>query len=88
MAVDGFGKEWMTDDKNDLDKLIRKEKLYLTIEYKTNEDNIVYFHLVVKTKKGVDLINFKALTPLNDADILSMIKSVIRNKKIDKILYE
>lgn len=83
---DSFGKEWYDYDNDSLNKFIKIHRLQLTIEYKTNEMGNVYFHCSVKCRKNKNIFDYNDLYPLNDSQILSHLKNIVREQKINKLL--
>lgn len=87
--IDSYGKKW--DASDELDNYLRKNKIGIIIEYISEPDkqsllgHRVYFYLKVNKKKRT-IITYKETMPLGDAEILSLIKSHLREEKLDKIL--
>ena len=87
---DSFGKEWYSDECDPLHEFIKMNRLELTIEYVT-ENHKLFYVCKVKSRpfnrsKRQLILDIKDTKPMSDSELLMILKNIIRNDKIDKLL--
>ena len=90
MIKDSFGKEWYSGECDPLHQFIKMNKLELTIEYSTEKGKLFYICKVrnrphSRSKRQL-ILDIKDTKPMNDSEILMILKNIIRTEKIDKLL--